>query len=171
MRRVVVAALLVLAATTATIAVTVALPDQRTRAVAAYLLLLGATGVGGALVRILRTPRLSQRSAFEAALTRREPNPGRLRALERLENDCIQGLANPVDLQLRLVPRLREVAAQRLEVRHGLDLDRRPEAARTVLGDELWELVRPDRPRPDEDDGPRIDSATLRRAIDTLEAV
>jgi hypothetical protein len=170
-RRAFVAALLVLAATTATIAVAVALPGQRTRAIAAYLLLLGALGTGAALARVLRMRQRSRRSAFEAALAGPQVRPGRLRALERIENDCIQGLANSVDLQLRLGPRLREIAAQRLAVRHGINLEDRPEAAQAVLGEELWELVRPDRPRPAEQGGPRIDSAVLDRAVSTLEAV
>lgn len=145
-------------------------PGQRTRAVAAYLLALGALGVLAGLRTVLRTRR-ARRSAFEAALAAGTAAPGRLRSLQRIEHDCIQGLANPVDFHRRLRPILREIATQRLAARHGVDLDGRPVAARAILGEETWELVRPDRPQPDELTGPRLDAAGLARTLDTLEAV
>jgi hypothetical protein len=149
--------------------VALAVPEHRTRAGAAYLLALGALGVVLALRSLFA--RAARRSAFEAALTSGSARPVRLRALAQIENDCIQGLANPVDLHRRLRPRLQEIAAQRLAARHGIDLDRRPDAARALLGEDAWELVRPDRPPPDEVSGPRVDTATLRRVLDRLEAV
>jgi hypothetical protein len=166
MRRLVLAAV-VLAMSAALVAVAVSFPAERTRALAAYLLALGLLGVVVSLRAVLRP---GARSPFEAALAAQPLQPDRLRSLESVEHDCIQGLANPVDLHRRLRPRLREIAAQRLVARHGIDLDQRPEAARAVLGEELWELVRADRPRPDELTGPRLDAAGLRRALDVLEA-
>jgi hypothetical protein len=158
---------IVLAMSGALVAVAVSLPGERARALAAYLLALGILGVAASF-RTVRRP--GGRSPFEAALAVRPDRPGRLRSLERMEHDCIQGLANPVDLHRRLRPILREVAAQRLAARHGIDLDQRPEAARAFLGEEAWELVRPDRPHPDELAGTRLDAAGLRRVLDTLEA-
>lgn len=160
----------VLVASALLVVVALASPEHRTRAAAAYLLALGALGVAAALRRVLRA-RASRRSAFEAALEPSSARPARLRSLEQVENDCIQGLANPVDLHRRLRPRLHEIAAQRLAARHGVDLDSRPETARGLLGDEVWELVRPDRPLPDELTGPRIDAACLGRVLDRLEAI
>ena len=56
-------------------------------------------------------------TAFERALrTQRAPAP-RLRELERIEHDVVQGAANPLDLHRRLRPLLRQIAAHRLAVR------------------------------------------------------
>jgi hypothetical protein len=41
----------------------------------------------------------------------------------------------------RLVPMLRELAAERLYARHGIDLEADPEAARAMLGTPAWELL------------------------------
>jgi hypothetical protein len=67
--------------------------------------------------------------------------------LERLERAVFGGASNAGDLHLVLRPVLREIAVERLR-RRGIELDRRTEAAHALLGDELWELVRADRPRP-----------------------
>jgi hypothetical protein len=165
-----VATLLFLVLSGAVAGVAVSFPAQRTRAAAAYLLALGVLGIAAELRALVRARR-TRRSTFELALAARPTPAGRLRSLQRVENDCVQGLANPVDLHRRLRPLLREIAAQRLAARHGIDLDRRPDAARVILGEEAWELVRPGRRAPDELTGPRIDAAGLRRVIDVLEAV
>ena len=39
---------------------------------------------------------------------------------------------------------------------HGFDLERRPEAARALLGEDAWELLRPDRPEPDDRNDPGV---------------
>lgn len=165
MRRLVLAAGVV-AMSAALVAVAVSFPGERTRALAAYLLALGMLGVAVSLRAVLRP---AGRSPFEAALAAQPVRSDRLRSLESVEHDCIQGLANPVDLHRRLRPRLREIAAQRLAVRHGIDLDQRPEAARAILGEECWELVRRERTHPNELTGPRLDADSLRRILDTLE--
>ncbi|HEY7197536.1 MAG TPA: hypothetical protein VH306_10130 [Gaiellaceae bacterium] len=170
MRRALPVGLLVLAAAGALAAVATSFPSQRTRAVAAFLLFLGAVGVVFALTA-LRRARRTRRSAFELALAARSAEKRRLRALDRMEHDVVQSLANPLDLHRRLRPVLRDVAAQRLAAGHGIDLDRRPEAAQALLGDELWELVRPERPEPDELTGTRLDAGGLDRILTRLETV
>jgi hypothetical protein len=69
----------------------------------------------------------------------------------------------------RLVPALRDLAAQRLVAYRRIDLAREPEAARRALAPETWELVRPDRPAPADRHtrGPRL--AQLAAVIDDLE--
>jgi hypothetical protein len=74
-------------------------------------------------------------------------------------------------VHLRLRPALREAAAQRLRVRHGVDLDADPRRARALLGDETWELVRPDVKPPSDRFGPGITPAQLGRTLDVLEAL
>ena len=62
-----------------------------------------------------------------------------LREIEHA-NDFL--LAVEYQLQPFLRQRLREIAADRLLVRHNVDLDRQPERSRNLLGAQLWELVR-----------------------------
>ena len=48
------------------------------------------------------------------------------------------------DPESPLRPMLREVASNRLLLRHGIDIDRRPEAAEAILGQPAWSWLRPD---------------------------
>ena len=58
------------------------------------------------------------------------------------------------DVHFRLRPMITELAAELLSSRRGIDLERDPERAQALLGDDVWELVRPDRPQPAERHGP-----------------
>jgi hypothetical protein len=69
----------------------------------------------------------------------REAAPG-LREMERM---VIFGQASAYDFDTRLRPHLVGIAEQRLTA-HGLTLRSAPERIRKVLGDDAWELVRPD---------------------------
>jgi hypothetical protein len=64
---------------------------------------------------------------------------------------------------------LREAAAARLAAGHNVDLARRPDAARKLLGEDVWQLLRPDRPQPVDHDAPGIPMRQLRSVVDTLE--
>lgn len=90
------------------------------------------------------------------------------RGLAALENAVALGAADARDLHFRLRPRLRELAGGLLE-RRGVALDDEPEAARALLGDETWELVRSDRPAPDEQRARGLSSAALERVVVSLE--
>jgi hypothetical protein len=74
------------------------------------------------------------------------------------------------ELHLRLRPILREIAANGLR-RRGVDLDADPRAARELLAPETWELVRPDRPRPDDAFARGLAPARLNAVLDDLEAL
>ncbi len=50
-----------------------------------------------------------------------------------------------------------------------MSLDREPEKARRLLGDETWELVRPDRPDPADRHAPGLASSALERVVVSLE--
>ena len=67
-----------------------------------------------------------------------------------MEREVALGLATAFDLHYRLRPRLRRIATELLAARRGIDLDGSPEAARRVLGDDAWEIVRGDREPPHE---------------------
>jgi hypothetical protein len=70
--------------------------------------------------------------------------PIRLDQLDRMLRFC----STEGDVQFRLRPVLRDVAAGLLRERHGLDLDGEPVRAEQLLGPELAALVRADRPAP-----------------------
>jgi hypothetical protein len=100
----------------------------------------------------------------------RRPQPERLRRLEELERAVQFSVTTAFDLHFRLRPHLVRIATHRLAAR-GISLETQPQRARALLGPEAWELVRPDRPPPDDRTARGTDLATLRRAVDQLEAV
>jgi hypothetical protein len=132
-------------ATAILLAVVIAIPSRRTLFVGIYVLVLGAVAVR-TLVSSFRTlePEAWLRSRFD-----RDPEgperPPPIAELERIHRLVVLGGANEFDLHYRLRPLLRELTGVRLYGRHGVDLDRDPERARQLLGDELWELVSPER--------------------------
>ena len=72
--------------------------------------------------------------------------------------------ASAFDTHVRLRPVVREIAGVRLAAR-GLRLD----ASQEVLGPELWDLARDDRPAPTDRHAPGTPTATLRRVVERLE--
>jgi len=151
--------------------VLVAAPGRSGLAVHVYVLVLAAVGIG----RLLATMRAAlpprRRSAFDAALERRQRPTQRIPELERMEREVALGLATAFDLHYRLRPRLRRIAAELLAARRGIQLDANPEAARRALGDDAWELVRGDLEPPRERFGPGVDFGSLRTAVTALEAL
>ena len=110
-------------------------------------------------------------SRFEHELQAREERPLRPPELVRTERELTLAVATAGHAHRRLVPLLREAAAARLYGRHGVELARRPRRAHELLGDELWELVRPDRPEPADRNGPGIPLREIAAAIEQLERV
>jgi hypothetical protein len=106
-------------------------------------------------------------SALEAALAVR-PRAAKVDSLDRAENVSAIAIASAGDAHFRLRPILREIADAALHNR-GIDLDRDPDAARRALGDEGYELVRADRPRPADSFAPGIDPEALDRVLSRLE--
>ena len=88
--------------------------------------------------------------------------------LQRLEWMVGSGRHTAGDVQVRVRPVLREIAAARLR-RRGVRLDAEPERSRALLGDELWEIVRPNRPRPADHRLPGLELGTLERLVERLE--
>jgi hypothetical protein len=70
--------------------------------------------------------------------------------LARLEQEVALGAAGSFDLHHHLRPRLRTIAAELLTARRRISLDRDQLEARALLGEEAWDLVRRDRPRPED---------------------
>jgi hypothetical protein len=151
----------------ATLALLVAIgigPVSREQILAAYVLLLAAIALA-ALTRILRSAaELPPPSEFEHALRSPADEPMRPPELIRIEREIRLGMSSRWYLHKRLAPILRDAAAAR-----GVDFERRPDAARALLGDELWELIRPGKQEPDHTARSPLGFAELRSAVDRLE--
>ena len=130
-------------------------------------------GMGGvlllALVRTTREGGSTGLSDFDRALeemSRRHPSDsGEL----TLVNEVEQSTASALHLHVRLRPILREIAAHRLWMRFGVDLDREQERARELVGANAWELVRPERLPPSDRLARGPAPADLRVVVEELE--
>jgi hypothetical protein len=161
---------LLAAPTVALVAALMLLPGRTALVLRVYLLVAGAVLLGALLAELARTHPAGGPSRFDAALRRPRRRHGRLAALAKLEREVALAGTSAFDVHFRLRPTLRDIAAQLL-ARRGVDLDRQPEAARRILGDEAWELVREDREPPSERFGPGLEPERLRRVVESLEAV
>lgn len=132
-----------------------------------YFLVLGAMALLAVTSRLREVTRAPARTPFDA-----HPRQGaapRLRELERIERELSLGAASAFDLHFRLRPVLLEIAEQRLG-RHGLRLDAEPRT-RETLGEELWEVVRPDREPPANRHAPGPGLDRMRAIVESLERV
>jgi hypothetical protein len=120
------------------------------RAIAVWIVLLAAV----AFFELSRAAKGAEEPNALAALqfgTALFPRPAVERRpiqLDRVDRDVVLGAVAYVWARHGLLPRLRAVAAARLAARRGIDLSRNPQMARDLLGEDAWELVRPDRPEP-----------------------
>jgi hypothetical protein len=89
---------------------------------------------------------------------------------ERLDRVVSAATSHAGDLHLRLRPILREIAADGLR-RRGVELDAQPQAAEQLLAPDTWELVRPDRPRPNDAFARGLAPKRLDAVLDDLEAL
>jgi hypothetical protein len=144
-------------------------PASIQQILSAYVLVLAGIGLA-ALTRIARgASDFPPPSDFEAVLRARTVDPMRPPELVRTEREITLGTASAGHLHQRLLPILREAAAARLSAGHNVDLERRPDAARALLGEDAWELLRPDRPEPHDRNDPGIPMRRLRDVVSTLE--
>lgn len=154
--------------TVAVVLVAAFLPGYADSAVRVYALVVCS------LVSLLALAAL--RRAYPPATplrTRRsKPAPApRPPTLTRLEKDVALAVGGSFDLHYRLRPRLRSLALVRLATRRGISLDDDPDAARDLLGDATWDLVRPDRPPPEDRLAGGLAPSTLHDVVDGLERV
>jgi hypothetical protein len=104
-----------------------------------FVLVLGAATLV-ALVVATRGEK-AQPSSFERALRPSPPpQPNRPLELDRLERDVTLGVSGAFHLRQKLLPQLREIAAQRLADRRGAAL------TETAVSAEAWDLLRPEGP-------------------------
>ena len=138
-----------------------AAPGDRALELHVYVLVLGGmlmtavvSAVGGSVPR-------GRGSDLTRALDAKPAPEGPVRDLERMQRVVTLSVANAHDLHSRLLPILRDIAAARLE-RSG----KRP--SEETLG-RWWELLRPDRPAPQERFERGIPERDLRALVSDLE--
>ena len=90
--------------------------------------------------------------------------------LARLQRVVEFSLSHADDVHRTLRPVLREVATHRL-ARRGVSLDADPELAVDLLGPDLFDLVRADRPPPEHPFAPGLRKRELSAALDRLEGL
>jgi hypothetical protein len=142
-------------------------PGRRALSVDLYLLLIAAAAVLTLVRAVAEAAPLTE--SEPAARLRRSAQ--RLPQLERTERAVLLSTSSAFDVHYRLRPILREIAIQRLSTRRGLTLEGDPAACRVVLGEQAWELVRPEREPPQLRFGPGIEQAELREVVDALERI
>ncbi len=97
------------------------------------------------------------------------PPPARPRQLVMIERLVAIAGTSALQTHAYLRPALIEIASQRLAA-HGQTLARMSDATGSaLLGEPLWELVRPGRPFPQDRHGPGVGLDDVRAMIDALE--
>lgn len=141
--------------------VALAQASERSLAIHIYVLIVGGLAMLAIVATFGDTLPRRRRSGFDQVLaeaTHKNPAPAQV---ERIEREVTLGVSNAYDLHRRLLPHLREIAQCRLE-----------RAGRTPGPDTLgewWELLRPDRPEPEDRFAPGISQADLRALVADLE--
>lgn len=140
---------------------------DRRRLMAFYLAALAGVAVV-LVVRLLADRHPTSPSRFErvAAGGAVEPMPPP-RALRATQRALVSAGDSAGGAHGALRPVLAAVVTERLAARHGIGIGD-PRAA-GLVGPELWELVRPDRPPPEDRHGRGLEPAQLERLVDQLE--
>jgi hypothetical protein len=156
-----------------TIALTVALAIAPERAeLEAHVWLVVVLGFALVLLRrSVRSTYPPAASPFLRSLDGPRARIERPASLLRVEREVSMARASAFDVHFRLRPTVWNLATELLAFRRGIDLNRDPEPSQAVLGDDLWELVRPDRPQPPQRDAPGIDVERLERVVTALERI
>jgi hypothetical protein len=158
-------------ATAALIVVRVVLPGWQELELDVYVLTVGAMALLAAILATRRAFPVEQSSGLVEAMAREPRSPARPPDLERTERMLSMASTTAFDLHFRLRPVLREVAEQRLADRRGLRLDSGDPRVEEACGEDLWEVVRPDREAPDHRFLPGLPPAALHRVVERLERI
>jgi hypothetical protein len=147
-------------------------PGRRHVALDAFVLYLGAIGLAAG-VRSTRaaSPDVHEPSLADELADPLDVLPERPAELQKLERDVHLSVGTWFYLHHRVLPVLREIAANRLLVRHGIDLERRPDAAEAIVGETAWSWLRPDREPPEDRWAPGPPFAEIRAIVDALERI
>ena len=107
----------------------------------------------------------------EALLQPPAPEIPRAREPVRIAFEVGAATYRALELHHSFRRRLRRLAADRLASEHGVDLDADQDAARSLLGAEAWDLLRPDHEAPEDRFGPGMpieDVTTIVTAVEDL---
>ncbi len=153
------------------IAVAVA-PGHRSVLVRAEVLALGACGLQAVVGLMSRAARPPSPTALDPARPPRAPRPAPPDGLAALDRRLRLANIHAGDAHHWIRPLVRAIAADRLVLRRGLDLDRPgdPRVAQ-VLGPVAYPLTRPAPRRPDDPFAPGISREDLEAVVAALEAI
>lgn len=145
-------------------------PGRTEPAIRVYALVLCGAGLVVLVAALHRSdaPSRPLRTRAKRHAGERRQVPG---MLGRLEQETALGVAGSFDLHHRLRPRLRKIASGLLAVRRGASLDDDPGRGRALVGEETWELVRADRPAPEDRLARGLAIKELRRVVESLERI
>ncbi len=143
-------------------------PGDADVAVEAYVLFLGALGLGLLAQATSRTFAPPEASRLSAVLRRPPRGEERVAELDRIERELEMATQSAFDTHYRLRPILRELAATRLAER-GVELDGPGGRAEQLLGPEAWQLVRPGVERPPDHFASGVRLEDVERVLDALE--
>jgi hypothetical protein len=130
----------------------------------AEIALIAAAAIGVAICLAVLPPAAPSRSKRPAP-----PSPSRPEQLVRVERLVASAGVSALHVHAYLRPLLVEVTTTRLASR-GQSLAQMPATlGRELLGDRLWEIVRPGRPFPEDRYAPGITLQELSAIVDTLE--
>jgi hypothetical protein len=144
-------------------------PLPTARSLAIWVVLLTSIALYE-LVRGLRRDEFPKPTPVfdRAVLARRSPAPAPS-VFASMERELTLATGSADHAHRRFLPLLRMAAAARLATRHGVELDRQPDVARRLLGEQAWELLRPDRPEPADRFGPGPRREEIAAVIGRLE--
>jgi hypothetical protein len=141
--------------------VALAQPSLRNVTLHIYVFLLGGLLMLGVVAAAGESVPRRMRSELDRALAESDRPEQPIPELEKTQREVTLATATAYDLHFRLLPHLREIAQCRLE-----------RTGKTSGPDTLgrwWELLRPDRPEPEDRFGPGIKQADLRALVGDLE--
>jgi hypothetical protein len=128
------------------------------------LVVIAAIGVAICVARLPGGPPMRQPRG-------RGDEQSRPEQLVKLERLVISANANTLHAHAYLRPLLAEIATRRLAA-HGYALESVPEdRGRRLLGESLWEIVRPNRPFPEDRHAPGVSEGTFGEMLDVLEGL
>lgn len=159
--------------TLATVGIAIALvgyAQYTSLALRIYVVAVGVMSLWFAVGVLSRMYRSNDRLEIDVALRRKPTEPRRPLQLEEIEQDVrFAGYSAP-DYDRRLRPVLRELAAGRLATNHHVDAASDADAARSRLGEPLWQAAFGEQRSVDrEAPGPSL--AMLRSLIEALESL
>jgi len=133
---------------------------------------LVVAGLALAILVDLLNRALPRRTFFWSPRTRALRKEQPTAQFEKIERALVAASWNESHLYESMRPLVREILAARLRRHHGIDLNREPDRAHTVVGDGYaWSLARPERKPPLGEGGRGWSRSELASLLDELEAL